>query len=88
MKGYNQREKLGTHGRVPGFFIQHIPHFLGLYNGFMGQYGVTFWDQLLGDLPKGTQNFPLIQGYSDVIIYLWAPTTHGKMKILSPPTYG
>ncbi len=32
MTGYNQREKLDTHGRVPGFYIQHIPHVLGLYN--------------------------------------------------------
>ena len=38
---------------------QHIPPIYGLYNGFMGQYGVMFWEQLLGYLPKGTQNFPL-----------------------------
>ena len=26
---------------------QHIPPIYGLYNGFMGQYGVMFWEQLL-----------------------------------------
>ena len=30
------------------------------YNGFMGQYGVMFWEQLLGYLPKGIQLFPLV----------------------------
>ena len=38
---------------------QHIPPIDGLYNGCIGQYGVMFWEQLLGYLPKGTQNVPL-----------------------------
>ncbi len=38
---------------------QHIPPIYGLYNGFMEQYGVIFWEKLLGYLPKGTQLFPL-----------------------------
>ena len=54
-----QREKLGTHGRVPKMIYQHIPPKYGLYNGFMGPYGVMFWDQLLGYFPKGTQHCPL-----------------------------
>ena len=40
---------------------QHVPPIYGLYNCFMGQYGVMFWQQLPGYLPKGTQNFPLIK---------------------------
>ena len=33
---------------------QHIPPIYGLYNGCIGQYGVMFWEQLLGYPP-----FPL-----------------------------
>ena len=39
---------------------QHIPPIYALYNGFMGQYGVMFWEQLLGYVSKGTPNFPWI----------------------------
>ena len=53
-----QREKLGTYGRVPEIY-QHIPPIYGLYNGFIGQYGVIFGEQLLGYPPKATQIFPL-----------------------------
>ena len=27
---------------------QHLPPIYGLYKGFIGQYGVMFWEQLLG----------------------------------------
>ena len=37
---------------------QHIPPIYGLYNGCIGQYGVMFWEHLLGYPPKGTQIFP------------------------------
>ena len=37
---------------------QHIPLMHGLYNGCRWQYGVIFWEQLLGYPPKGTENFP------------------------------
>ncbi len=54
-----QREKLGTLGRVPRDIYQHISPIYGLHNGCIGQYGVMFWEQLLGYPPKGTQIFPL-----------------------------
>ncbi len=52
-------------GEYPSFLsnIYHLYFFWGgqwLYNGVMVQYGVMFWEQLRGYLPKGTQNFPLI----------------------------
>ena len=34
-------QKLGTHGRVPEIYYQDIPPIYELYNGFMGQYGVS-----------------------------------------------
>ena len=62
----NKKHTKGIHSKfkgkswVPmGDIYQHIPPIYGLYNGFMGQYGVMFWAQLLGYLPKGTQLFPL-----------------------------
>ena len=55
-----QREKLGTLGRVPEMFFPHIPPIFGLYNGCIGQYGVIFWEQLLGYPSKGTKCVPLI----------------------------
>ena len=57
-----QREKLGTHWRVSQIYT-NIYH---LYMGYV-MVGVMFWEQLLGYLPKGTQNFPLNLSHSDVL---------------------
>ena len=58
----NQREKLGTLGRVPDIYTniyhQYNPIY-GLYTGCIGQDGVIFGEQLLGYPAKGTQHFPL-----------------------------
>ena len=81
-----QREKLGTHGRIPEIYTNMEPPIYGLYNGFMGQYGV-FWEQLLGYLPKGTQNFPLILGvdvgsveFQDGIVVDFSPFDLPKVR--------
>ena len=55
---------------------QHIPPIYGLYNGFMGQYGVIFWEKMLGYLPKGTQLFPLI-----ILAGAWKGVKLGVSKI-------
>ena len=57
--------KLGAHPwESTRDIYQHIPHIYGLlyelYNACIEQYGVMFWEQLLGYPPKGTQIFPLI----------------------------
>ena len=54
------KRKVGYPWESTRGIYQHIQPIYGLYNGFMGQYGVMFWDQLLEYLPKGTHNFPLI----------------------------
>ena len=65
---------------------QHIPPIYGLYNGFMEQYGVIFWEKLLGYLPKGTQLFPLKYMYymcKHKYIYIYTqhlPTQHYESR--------
>ena len=58
--GLFSKGKVGYPWESTRDIYQHIPPIYGLYNGFMGQYGLMFWEQLLGYLPKGTQNYPLI----------------------------
>ena len=41
---------------------QHIPPIYGLFNGCIGQYGVIFWEELLGYPPQVSQIFPLRKG--------------------------
>ena len=48
----NQREKLGTLGRVPEIYTNIYHLIYGLYNGCMRQYGVKLGEQLLGYTPK------------------------------------
>ena len=62
----NQRETLGSLGRVPQRYIYictptYTTQKNGLDNGCKGQYGVIFREQLLGYPPKGTHRIPCKQ---------------------------
>ena len=52
---YNSKGKVGYPWESTRDLYPHIPPIFGLYNGCIGQYGVIFWEQLLGYPPKGRQ---------------------------------
>ena len=79
---FHQKEKLGTHGRVPEIYTNIYHLYMG-YNCFMGQYGVMSWEQLLGYLPKGTQNFPLISVVNWPMVSL-SPLKQDWVVLLDP----
>ena len=56
----DQRENVGYPWGSIRDICQHIPPIHGFYSGCIGQYGLIFWEQLLGYHPKGTQIFHLI----------------------------
>ena len=65
-KTWIKRKSLVPMGEYPRYLPTYTTYIYGLYNGFMGQYGLIFGEQLLGYLPKGTPNFPV-----NIYIYIY-----------------